>query len=316
MLKLLAAVFGKKAGKASPGNVAADHWSRWQQQVDADKPKWVDWGEHPIFLGLIYRELFGAADTTLFHFLQQQYPHYKNCTALSLCSGDGAFENLLLANGVFGSITGIDASEYRVKKAVAEHCAAGKQLDFRVGDVNQGNYGESLYEVVFAKAALHHIENLEAALKGIKNCLQHKGHLVTIDFFGPSRFQWTEAQLKLANEFLQAIPESLRTDSKGVVKARVTRPTVAEMIAADPSEAARSAELYAAINANFNILEEFNIGGTVFNLVFTADILSNFDPANQAHKRLIGELFERERALINAGQLPSDFKFIIAEKSG
>lgn len=315
MHKLLASFFGKHT-RVAVADKAAEHWSTWQKQTDAEKPRWTDWGEHPLFLDLIYRELFGSEDCTLFHYLKHNHAAFGGHRALSLCSGDGAFESQLVQHGVFGAMTGLDISGTRVARALAEYGGGNSKLDFIVGDVNQGNYGKGLYDVVFAKAALHHIENLEAAFAGILACLRADGHLVTVDFFGPTRFQWTDAQLDLANEFLNELPPDLRMSSKGILKAAVERSTVDAMIAADPSEAVRSAELYAFIEERFTILEEFDIGGTVFNLVFTPDIICNFQPGNAAHAQLVKKVFTRERELIRTGHLPSDFKFIIARARG
>jgi ubiquinone/menaquinone biosynthesis C-methylase UbiE len=315
MLKALARLF-KTDKPAAPASAASSYWNTWQQTVDATQPQWVDWGEHPLFLGLIYRELFGAEETTLFHYLKARHPQFGNQQALSLCSGDGNFENLLVNNGVFGDITGIDISDYRVKKAQEQHGGANGKLHFTVSDVNGGDYGKHAYDVVFAKAALHHIENLDAAFAGMSTCLRPRGRLVTIDFFGPTRFQWTDAQLALANAWLQDIPEPLRTTRDGAVKTTIPRPTVAEMIAADPSEAVRSSEIRRFIDMHFHVTEEHDIGGTLFNLIFTADILNNFAPDDPEHRKIVETVFLRERELIKRGELPSDFKFIIAEKRG
>ncbi len=76
------------------------------------------------------------------------------------------------------------------------------KLDFIVCDVNSGNFGNDKYDVVFAKAALHHVEQLGSLMQGIRQCLKPDGHLVTIDFFGPTRFQWTGCQLQAANNFI------------------------------------------------------------------------------------------------------------------
>lgn len=305
---------GEEKVAPATADTAAEHWSRWQAQVDTDRPRWVDWGEHPVFLELIYQQLFGSASTTLFDFLRQHYPRYQQQHALSLCSGDGSFERLLVDHEVFGHITGLDVSAYRVERARQQHAEQSARLSFTVGDVNLGNYGRNLYDVVFAKAALHHIENLEAAFAGMLHCLRPQGHLVTVDFFGPTRFQWTDKQLQLANEMLTGIPPELRTDRAGVLKSTVTRPAVEEMIAADPSEAVRSSELAGFIEQHFRVLQQFDIGGTLLNLVFTPDIICNFDPDNPAHRSLLQRLFAKERELIRHGDIPVDFRFLIAEK--
>jgi SAM-dependent methyltransferase len=310
--KLFSRLLGS-SDKHSSVEAAAEHWNQWQAAADQQKPRWIDWGDHPTFLNLIYAEHFGSPDVTLFHYLKREFPFFADCRALSLCCGDGAFENLLAGNGIFGAITGIDISDYRVDKARRQY-AGITNLDFMLGDINQGDYGAAAFDVVFAKAALHHIENLEAAFAGMRACLKQTGYLVTIDFFGPTRFQWTDAQLNHANALLPEIPASLRTDRNGNIKSAVTRPTVDEMITADPSEAVRSSEVHGFIARNFRIVKEFDVGGTLVNLIFTPDIINNFNPDDAGHRELIGRLYRKERELITAGELPSDFKFIIAEK--
>jgi ubiquinone/menaquinone biosynthesis C-methylase UbiE len=293
--------------------LASDYWSTWQQRVDVEKPTWIDWGEHPFFLSLIYQELFGSKDMSLFDYFKSAHPHFANGKALSLCSGDGFFESQLAKQAVFGEILGVDIAEYRVEKAKQEH-ASLKNLSFSIADINQGNYGHDVFDVVFAKAALHHIQDLERAFPGMQACLKDKGQLVTIDFFGPTRFQWTEQQLALANHFLRELPEQLRRTNTGQVISNIVRPTVQEMLAIDPSEAARSSELYEYIEKHFHIQQEFNVGGTVFALVFSPEIVNNFNPEDSFHQQLMRKVFDEERMLINSGKLPSDFKFIIAQK--
>jgi hypothetical protein len=137
---------------------------------------------------------------------------------------------------------------------------------------------------------------------------------VAIDFFGPTRFQWSAAQPALANQLLQETPEHLRVKRDGTIKTAVLRPAVEEMIATDPSEAVRSSDIRRFIDAHFQVVEEHDIGGTLYNLIFTADILDNFSPEDQEHRKLVETVFQLERDLIKRGELPSDFKFIIAEK--
>jgi len=65
------------------------------------------------------------------------------------------------------------------------------------------------------------------------------------EFIGPSRFQWTDAQIQIMNEQLQQLPKHLRRliSDQSKFKERIVRKTVAYMAAADPSEAVRSSEI-------------------------------------------------------------------------
>src|SRR5439155_24554498 len=107
-------------------------------------------------------------------------------------------------------------------------------------------------------------------------------------------------------------PEDLRHDlNRGGVKIEVTRPTVQEMVANDPSEAVRSAEIERLVKDRFDVLGEWNWGGTLNHLVFQ-DIAGNFDVDNAYHRSVIELLIHHENALIREGHLPSDFKVFIA----
>ena len=85
------------------------------------------------------------------------------------------------------------------------------------------------------------------------------------------------------------------------------------MLAHDPSEAVRSAEIEAALRARFDVFEVWSWGGTLNHLVFQ-DIAGNFDPHNPAHEGVVESLIERENDLIGRGELPSDFKVFLARR--
>lgn len=64
------------------------------------------WGDHPKILELIYNDLFGSSNITLLDFLKTEYPNFRNCKVLSLCSGDGSFEkNLLKKENLFMTLS-------------------------------------------------------------------------------------------------------------------------------------------------------------------------------------------------------------------
>jgi hypothetical protein len=65
------------------------------------------------------------------------------------------------------------------------------------------------------------------------------------DIIGPSRFQWTDAQLRIINDELRRLPKGLRRliSNRRKVKERVRRKSVHEIVTADPSEAVRSSEI-------------------------------------------------------------------------
>ena len=221
----------------------ARHWEDFHSGVTEKQLKWTDWGDHPKVIELIQQQVFGGKDISLFDFLKHEYPGITDANALSLCCGTGSFERSLVEAGVFKHVTGMDISQGLIDQANANPGAFGQQLNFIVDDVNKGKFGTDKYDIVFAKAALHHIEHLEDLMLGVGNCLTTNGRLIALDFFGPTRFQWTDRQLEAANKMVQsAMPKSVRLREDGSAF-EVTRPTIEQMIELDPSEAVRSGKV-------------------------------------------------------------------------
>lgn len=263
------------------------------------------------------RHAFGAADMDFFSFLRNKYPSCAQSHALSLCCGDGAFEQQLLQAGVFEQITGLELSAQRIAHGEArsgqQNADTPRRLHFLQQDVNLGDYGEGCFDVVFAKAALHHIEQLEQAVEGIRRCLRPGGLLITIDFFGPSRFQWTDAQLEACNWFWNhRVPPNLQRGTDGLPVPPITRPTVQDMIQMDPSEAVRSGELYQLLGEHFDVLDDFALGGTVVHLLLSGGRVNHFDASDPLHSAVLEEAVAFEQQLIASGLLQSDFRFLVA----
>jgi len=64
------------------------------------------------------------------------------------------------------------------------------------------------------------------------------------EFVGPSRFQWTNDQLKSADKLMRITPEFLRYDPEShQIKDEIRRPDIAPMITGDPSPAVRWANI-------------------------------------------------------------------------
>ena len=294
----------------------SDHWDDWQRSRPAEQNLYADWGDHPTVFRAVMRHTFGHEDDNFFSFLKTHYPACAQGHALSLCCGDGAFEEQLLGQGVFGRITGLELSAERIahgRARLAQSAGLAPALDFLQQDVNSGAFGERCFDVVLAKAALHHIQDLEAAMDGILRCLKPDGLLVTIDFFGPSRFQWTDAQLQVCNDFWrERVPPGLQREPDGSPTPPIGRPRVEDMLAMDPSEAARSDELHALLHRRFEVLEDRALGGTLMNLLLYGQRVNRFDAADPLHNAVLEEAVGLERQLIAQGRLGSDFRFMVA----
>ena len=81
------------------------------------------------------------------------------------------------------------------------------------------------------------------------------------------------------------------------------------MIAVDPSEAVRSAEIMPVLQTLFDVIEFRPLGGAILQFLL-ADIAGNFQ--DEVGEQLLENFFRLEDTLMACGDLPSDFAYIVA----
>lgn len=286
------------------------YWDQWQRDRLAHPDVWTDWGDHPFIQSWVFNRVFGPGKG-LFDVFGEHLSHIQHPAALSLCCGDGSFERALVSAGLVHSVLGLDASSVRIQ-AARDQAVEQPQCRFEVANLNALELSDQRFDVVFAKAALHHIEALETLSEELVRVLRPGGLLIALDFFGPSRFQWTDLQLGWANRLLDGLPLSLRQFRDGRIYERVTRPSEAQMIALDPTEAVRSSDIESIFKRRFELIDEYALGGTLLSLVVYGDLVNRYNPEDPAHCAHLEGMLRQEHALIDSGALPSDFRLWIA----
>ena len=86
-------------------------------------------------------------------------------------------------------------------------------------------------------------------------------------------------------------------------------PTLRSVIAIDPSEAVRSAEIMPVLETMFDVIEYRPLGGTILQFLL-ANIAGNFQ--DDMGKQLLEVLLHLEDTLMACGDIPSDFAYIVA----
>jgi ubiquinone/menaquinone biosynthesis C-methylase UbiE len=208
-----------------------------------------------------------------------------------------------------------DISKERIEQAKinAAYAYVSSQLNFEVGDVHTLELGEKKYDVVNIEGALHHFRSIGTVLDKVRRWLKDEGILIVNEYVGPSRFQWTDAQLKAANRVLDMIPEEYRKrSSEGRIKKKVHRPGRLSMFLNDPSESAESDLIENAIAGRFQIFERKEYGGTLLQLVFK-DIAHNFINEKAETKELLKSIFSVEDELLKKSEIKSDFVFYVCK---
>jgi SAM-dependent methyltransferase len=93
------------------------------------------------------------------------------------------------------------------------------------------------------------------------------------------------------------------------IKNDVNLPTESSVIALDPSESIRSAEIMPVLKQYFDIVEFKPLGGSILQFLLS-DITCNFKGENG--KQLLEMFFAIEDAFMVTGELSSDFAYIVA----
>ena len=232
--------------------------------------------------------------------------------AISLGCGFGALERDLTRRGLVRQILGLDLAKSAIEEA--RRLAAAESfsgISYRVVDwkVRASRPGPRMWCSHTNPSIMS--KSLDVLFLAIRRALRPGGVLHLHEFVGPNRFQWTDAQLELVNGFLATLPPRLRRTPTGAEKIRLARPTIASMLAADPTEAIRSAEIPAALRRHFDVIEERPLGGALLHLAL-GDIAQNFQIEDREARAALENLFALEDRAMRGGRISSDFVAVTA----
>jgi SAM-dependent methyltransferase len=233
--------------------------------------------------------------------------------ALSLGCGHGALERGLVTIGLAERCDGIDLSAGAIEEArrLADEAGLSQQIQYTVGDLEQADFPEGAFDMVFFHHSMHHIEDLEGLCIAVRRALRPGGILHLDEFVGPDRFQWTDAQLRHLNAYVQALPERYRRLASGDLMPALVRPTIEQMVALDPSEAIRSSAIMETVRRHFRVVEVRELGGALLH-VGLSGIAQNFNPDAPEDAAHIEAFFELEDRLMAEGVIGSDFVTVTA----
>jgi ubiquinone/menaquinone biosynthesis C-methylase UbiE len=234
--------------------------------------------------------------------------------SLTLCCGEGAAERNLIRHNLCRACEGIDISP----QAVAHSREAARQagltnVTYRIADVERITLDPERYDLVLGWMGLHHLTRLRRVFGQVRRALRPEGVFVVNEYVGPARFQVPRAQVDLINSWLRQLPVDLRRTPSGTVRDTFVPPTVAEVVARDPSEAVSSDQILPELERQFVIAERVDYGGVLLHWLL-ADLTQNFDRANTEHCAWLQRLYEAEREALKSGAFPSDFTYLIVRK--
>lgn len=233
--------------------------------------------------------------------------------ALSIGCGLGEADRSLYGQFKFDNLLGLDISAGAIR--AAQSAADDQQLPlvYMVADLNEALPSTACgpFDMIYAMAAIHHIEDLEGLFgKVAERLMPESGRFWFLEYCGPSRFQWDQRVIEICDRVLELLPGELKGEFE-----RVTRPTVEEIVAHDPSESVRSAEIMGLAERQFDVVGVRDLGFTLAQPLLNP-ILRHFDDANPLHTAIYRLVFLLEEELIDRGQIGSDTKLAVLKRRG
>jgi SAM-dependent methyltransferase len=309
---------------APAGPSAADATTiaaRWSQQLPgADAfSRAVYWLAIPE-VDARYQRRACAGDTTRRWFAHVVDRHLGPTAArarmLSLGCGAGGLERKLHALGAFARFDAFDVAPSAIDAARRDAAAAGMtNIDYQVRDLQRDGVPRGAYDAAWFNGSLHHIERLEFVLDEVRDSLAPDGWLFVNEYVGANAFGYGPRQRECIAAAFRLLPPRLRRSciagDEGRLMDAAPLPDPDEVRRVDPSEAVRSEDILPAIEARFDIVERNDCGGTLLQFLL-AGIAGNFRSDDAEAMRYLEMLFAIEDALIDGGELASDFVVLAA----
>ena len=138
------------------------------------------------------------------------YGQEKPKRVLELGCGTGDLTLELLAGWFGRDFVAIDAFEVGLRAARqkaeeilrADEDCEKRTVEFRSGDLNILELERDAFDGVIAQMSLHHVTELEHLFEQVLRSLKPYGVFAINEYVGANRWQWTDAQVALANTLL------------------------------------------------------------------------------------------------------------------
>ncbi len=328
--ELLACLLAEPAPVGSPALVAESalpapelgrtttEWSK--SPEERSRAHGMFWMTHPRVVERLNTKISGDPKISTYHhlksLLQQRGLRFPVSRAASLGSGFGGLEHRLVALGMAERIDAFDLSAEAVAAArqAAGQAGLSERLHYQVCDLEQVHLEPAAYDLIVAHHSVHHIDDLERLFTQVKMALKPGGVFCLEEYVGPNRFQWSDHQLDAANDFHRRLPARYKRMPSGEERGEAFRPAVADVMAVDPTEAIRSADILATLRQHFRIVALRELGGAILHNALYG-IAQNFDAQVAEDRQWLESLFAQEDRLMAEGSLGSDFAVIAAVKA-
>jgi SAM-dependent methyltransferase len=173
--------------------------------------------------------------------------------ALILNCGNGWVERELIDRGAIKSAVAIDILPDLIEQAFASK--GSRNIQYQVGNINEFDFPIREFDCVVNFAACHHVTHIDRTLRGVARSLRPDGLLVSWDYVGPHRNQYSyDVWQAVWKANIQLPPEA---------RAQLSYPHLPTMLATDPTEAVHSELILETLHRYFESEVVRPLGGAI-----------------------------------------------------
>ncbi len=220
---------------------------------------------------------------------------------LSLNCGTAWAERDLLAAGAAEQLVGVDFLDDLLD--AARGASVGLPIEYVQMDTNRAEFPPGPFDLVVNHAAGHHIAHVDRVLRRLRELLAPDGTLVTWDYTGPHRNQYTSRMWAAAAAVNERLPEQYRSG--------MDYPHVPTMLANDPTEAIHSELLLEVMSRYFRHRHLRHLGGPIAYLLLTHNE-ALYDAPEPLRSELVQQILDADVAHVERHPEDSLFTFAIS----
>jgi SAM-dependent methyltransferase len=222
--------------------------------------------------------------------------------ALSIGCGIASKEISLLRAGTVEQFVVYELSPKRIgsgRRAAKRH-GISDRIEFHNTSVEFDAPPPRQFDLVYWNNSLHHMLNVRACLEWCRSALRPGGVIYLNDFVGPTRMQWPDEMIEVANRIRGSLPQHLLVGRDGgtPLSREVARPSLHKLIASDPTECADSGTILSAFKDLFPDHVIRLTGGVIYHLALKG-CLHNFN--HESDDELLSMLLATDEVIARLG---------------
>lgn len=277
----------------------------------------IDYFNHPFLYGeSVTKRLTGRADVDHMRLFADEHLIPPARKMLAVGSGLAEREEHLLRHGYVERAVIFEESGAAVEKAGSRFAAAGldDRVEWRNEPLAEAKLAPGEFDLVYARASLHHLYDIEESFALFHRVLKPHGLIVYDEFVGPDLLQYEDDVLAMLDEINDCLAPELRWDClRKQTREEVPVASIEWTNKTDPSEGVHASMILPLTYRYFDVVHRVDYGGTVMRPFFPGIVL-NFDFDDPKDRTIARLIMKMEEMLIREGKMPSYHSFVVGER--